>query len=408
MKRVLTYLDVIIYWAIVLIPFSIAIAPAIAHSFIGLMSVSFIIKKILKREKLFIHTPLNVPFLFLMIVSFLSFKNSIDYQDSFHGIGKLIINALVFLICAEEIKNELHVRRIILSIISGVTLVSTDALWQLSTGKDFIRGNDLKSAIGLIRATASFPNPNVFGVYLSAVTPLIVGLSLYYFKGKIKLLMLAISALATNGIVLTFSRGSALGLYIATLFVSIVRRNKTMLISLLIILIIFPIIAPHKIKIWAKSINYNPVVFMLNADRISIYRNTVNMIKHHPLVGVGVNTFSKNYLSYKLPEPPGAETPPHVYAHNNFLHMAGDIGLLGLFSFLWFLFRFFKDNLRTYRRFKDTFLKVTCISLCACIIAFLVNGMTETSLYYSRVSMIFWYLIGFSLSLRKFSETNNT
>ena len=38
----------------------------------------------------------------------------------------------------------------------------------------------------------------------------------------------------------------------------------------------------------------------------------------------------------------------------------------------------------------------------ACLIAFLVNGLTESSLYYSRVTLIFWYLVGVSLGLKKF------
>jgi len=401
MQRIIKYLNIVIYWMIVLIPFSIAIAPAIVHAFIGIMSVSFLVKKILKKEKLFINTALNLPFMFLVIISFISFRNSIDYGDSLRGIGKLIINAFTFLVCAEEIRDKKHIIRILLSVFFGATLVSTDALWQIAFGKDFIRGNELKSAIGLIRATASFPNPNVFGVYLCAITPLIIGLSLFYSKGKTKLLMLAVSALAVTGIVLTFSRSSALGLFIAVLFISIVRRNKIIISLLLSILIISPFIMPNKIKDWAKSINYNPIIFMLNADRVSIYRNAVNMIRHHPFIGVGVNTFSKNYSTYKLPETPGAESAPHVYAHNIFLHMAGDIGLLGLVSFLWMIIRFFKDNLRTYRNLKDIFLKVVCISLCACIIAFLINGLTETNLYYARVSMIFWYLIGFSLSFNR-------
>jgi O-antigen ligase len=141
---------------------------------------------------------------------------------------------------------------------------------------------------------------------------------------------------------------------------------------------------------------------MLNDDRISVFKNAVNMIKHHPVVGVGVNTFSKNYLTYKLPEPDWAKTSDSMYAHNHFLQMAGETGLLGLGIFFLFLFVLFRDNLRTYRLVDDEFLKVVTVSLAACFIAFLVNGLTETSLYYARVAMIFWYLVGVSLSLRKF------
>jgi len=82
--------------------------------------------------------------------------------------------------------------------------------------------------------------------------------------------------------------------------------------------------------------------------------------------------------------------------------MAGDIGLAGLAVFLWLLYKIFSTSVSIYRRAETDFLKVVSLSLVACIIAFLVNGLTESSLYYSRVAVIFWYLVGLMFSLKKF------
>jgi O-antigen ligase len=129
------------------------------------------------------------------------------------------------------------------------------------------------------------------------------------------------------------------------------------------------------------------------------------MIRHHPFIGVGLNTFSKNYGKYKLQSAEEyAHTPDTIYAHNIYLHMAGETGLLGLFAFLGFLFVVFKQAARALGKLNDDYLKTVAMCLIACLIAFLINGLTETSLYYSRVSMIFWYLIGFSLALNKFTN----
>jgi hypothetical protein len=83
--------------------------------------------------------------------------------------------------------------------------------------------------------------------------------------------------------------------------------------------------------------------------------------------------------------------------------MAGEIGLSGLGIFFWFLFRLFKKSIFIYKGLTDKYYKILSLSITACLIAFLINGLTETSLYYSRVAMIFWYLIGFALSLTKFT-----
>jgi len=404
-KKITEVLDFIIYWSIVIMPFSVAIAPALANAFIGFFSVFFIIKKIIKREKPFGDIAVMVPFLFLILISLVSFKNSVSLSTSFHGIEKLLKYLLIFVVCAQEIKDRKHVARIVTSVILGVSLVSIDAVWQIIFGWDFIRGNTLQQAIGLIRPTASFPNPNVFGVYMSALTPLIIGLTLFYFKGKKKIVMVLISVLAIAGLGLTLSRGSGLALYLSTLFLCVAKRKKILTFTLIAVLIVFPFVMPKNIKQWAKDANYNPLVFMCNQDRISIYRNTINMIKQHPFIGVGVNTFSKNYGKYKLESAEKyAHTPDTIYAHNNYLQMAGEIGLLGLLAFLWFLVQVFRRGFKTYQTIKEEYLKIVVLSLIACFIAFLINGLTETSLYYSRVVMVFWYLIGVSLALPRVKE----
>ena len=225
MQRIIKYLDFAIYWLIVLIPFSIAVAPAAVHTFIGFLIFLFLLKKILKREGI-INTPLNLPFMFLILISIFSFKNSIDYGSSLRGIGKLLQSPFLFLICAEEIRDRKQVSRIFLSIVFGAILVWIDAFWQIATGRDFIRGNELKFAIGLIWATASFPNPNILGIYLTAITPLIIGLTLFYYKGKTKIILFFISILACSGVFLTLSRGAGLGLFLGILFFKFSKKEK--------------------------------------------------------------------------------------------------------------------------------------------------------------------------------------
>jgi putative inorganic carbon (HCO3(-)) transporter len=145
---------------------------------------------------------------------------------------------------------------------------------------------------------------------------------------------------------------------------------------------------------------------MCNDDRIAAYCNSLNMIKAHPLIGVGANTYMKNYKQYKEhPEYRNIVTTDYMYAHNNFLQMAAEIGLIGLVIFFWLLYKLFSECRNIYRSLNDDFLKVLSLSLSACLIAFLVNGLTESSLYYSRVAVLFWYIMGFSISLKRFASS---
>ncbi|TAM36244.1 hypothetical protein EPN54_05665 [bacterium] len=403
--KILRLSDFAIYWSIIIMPFSVAIAPAIANTFIGFFSAFFIIKRLITRKAFTTDRLTLFFFLLFLTVSAISFRNSVSYSTSFQGIVKLLKYILIFLVCSEEIRDKRHISRIIISICSGVCLASLDALWQMAFGYDFIHHIGIQAAIGLPRPTAAFPNPNVFGIYMTALTPLIFGLALLYFKGKKRLFMFLPAILGAAGIYLTLSRGAGLAIYLAVLFLCVAGKKKLFTAGLVAILIIYPFVMPKNIKQWAKDSRYNPMILMCGEERVSIQNNTINMIKHHPFIGVGVNTFSRNYGKYKTAEAEKyAPTPDTIYAHNIYLQMAGETGLLGLLAFILFLFQVFRRAFKTLPRLNDGYLKITALSLIACMIAFLINGLTETSLYYPRVAMIFWYLIGLSLALGKFAN----
>jgi len=215
------------------------------------------------------------------------------------------------------------------------------------------------------------------------------------------------SFIALAGILLTYSRPTLLAIYLALFFLCLAKKDKKLITLLIILVLIAPFILPRAVKDWAKEIEYNPFRFMCNDDRLAVYRNSLNMIKDHPFIGLGVNTYMKNYKKYREPvEYRNVVTKDFMYAHNNFIHMAAEIGLAALSIFIWLLYRLFRESKQVYKKLDSHYLKVVSLSLTACLIAFLVNGLTESSLYYSRVAIIFWYLAGFALSLKKFAHAD--
>jgi len=406
-EKIIKFFDFVQYWMIVLLPFAMAISPVPMNVFMGWLLFSFLMKKILKKENPFIPVKINLPFLLFMIISVISMVNSVSLKDSLKGgILRLLQYGFVYLAVMDGLKDVKHIKRIFIAFILGACFVSFDGIWQVFTGKDFVRGYAPIVNIGLTRATASFKDSNLMGIYLSALIPLILCLTLYYFRYKKKLFMLLISLITLIGLFLTYSRPALLAVYLGLLLLSTVKKDKVITFALLGLLISAPFLAPRPVKDWARQVNYNPLRFMCNDDRIAVYRNTLQMIKVHPIIGVGTNNFMKNYKKYKeSPEYLNIVTADYMYAHNNFLHMAGETGLLGLGIFLWLLFEFFKASMAIYKRLEGDFLKCVSLGVIACVVAFLINGLTESSLYYSRVAIIFWYLAGFSLGLKKFIPT---
>lgn len=404
--------DEVVYWCILLLPFSIAIAPAPMNVFIGFIIAAFLLKKFLIRERLFMalayrlkRGPLNIPLLLFFIITCLSAINSISLYDTLKGgIFRLAQYILIFYIVKDEVKDKAHLNKILFALVLGAVLASSNGIFQVITGRDFIRGYKPILNIGLLRATASFKDANILGIYLSAIVPVILGLALHYFEGAKKTFLFLISLLVLTGIALTYSRPTLLAVYVVLLFFGLAGKSKALLFLLLIFTLAAPFLLPKSVKNWAKEVEYNPLRFMCNDDRLAVYHNSLHMIKAHPLIGVGANTFMKSYKMYKeFPEYRGIVTLDEMKAHNNFLHMAGEIGLSGLLIFFWFLYRLFRESKNIYNSLDDSYLKTVSLSLIACLIAFLINGLTESSLYYSVVAVLFWYIAGLSLSLKKFA-----
>ena len=445
MYKIIKYLDYIIYGSIILIPFFVSIAPAPVNIFMGFLIISFLTKKVLKNERIFTGSPLNIPLLLLFLITCLSFLNSINYFDTLKGGAfRLIEYILIFFVMVEEVKDPRHIRMIVFAISAGIILASFDSIWQVLTGRDFIRGYAPVINIGLVRATAAFKDSNILGIYLSAFAPLILGLGLYtprpktapfrarmscgrlsiqplgplkylmaysldglhYFKNKQKLIFTFLGLIALIGIILTYSRPTLLAIYVVLFFLGVARKDKILISLLIIFTLLSPFLLPKSVKKWAAEVEYNPLRFMCNDDRIAVYRNSFNMIKDHPFIGLGANTYMKNYKKYREPvEYRNVVTKDYMYAHNNFLHMAAEIGLIGLGFFIWLLYKLFMECKNIYRKLDDDYLKIVSLSLSACLIAFLVNGLTESSLYYSRVAIIFWYIMGLALALNKFTPS---
>ena len=395
--------DYIFFSAIVLIPFFMAIAPAPVNIFMGLLIFSYLAQGMIKKEGILPKTGVNLPLLFFFLLTCISLFNSIALRDSLRG-GVLRLLLYIFLLfgVSAGIKNKRQLKLVVFAIVAGLVLASLDAIWQVAAGFDFIRHYQPVINIGLVRATAAFKDSNILGIYLSGLAPLVFGLALYYFKKGKRAVFITLSLVILLGVILTYSRPTLLAIYLALFFFALVKRDKLLLGALLVITLLSPFLAPPAVKNWAKEVEYNPLRFMCNDDRIAVYRNSLHMIKAHPFIGVGANAFMNSYKQYKeFPEYRNVVTLDEMKAHNIYLQMAGETGLLGLGIFFWLLYCLFKKAREIYKQAKDDYVKIVVLSLVACLVAFLVNGLTESSLYYSRVALLFWYLAGFLLALEK-------
>ena len=172
-------------------------------------------------------------------------------------------------------------------------------------------------------------------------------------------------------------------------------------------MIAVPFLLPSTIKDWAKSTR-SLAELLLNKERIVLYETSFNMIRHHPFLGVGVNTYCLNYQKYKLHDTTSDTVNTRWYAHDSYLQMAGEIGITGLFIFLWLLYLLFKSWFTCYSSAKDQFFNICGLGVIMGILAFLINGLTETNLYYPKIATLFWFEVGLLMSILNLNKAQKS
>jgi O-antigen ligase len=92
----------------------------------------------------------------------------------------------------------------------------------------------------------------------------------------------------------------------------------------------------------------------------------------------------------------GIETAPH--AHNLYLQIAVEMGVLALVMFLAFVFLFAQFSFSFCKTAMSRSNKLLCLGIFCGILALLVQGMTDYVWYNYRVFLLFWMVVGLGVA----------
>jgi len=239
------------------------------------------------------------------------------------------------------------------------------------------------------RATGPFPQPNFLGLYLGPIAILALG-QLRQYKSRLNnIFYLLVFAFSIYAIFLAHSKGAFLGILLALVFLALMPKKSRYLILLIAILIILSISATPAYQKIIKKITFDSFSGKI---RLKIWSETLTMLKERPIFGTGLAGYQKvmekyhqPYLSEKLKIP----LEIHPYPHNIFLAFWTNLGLLGLFSFLWILYLFFRNGFREINKRK--------IFVMAAMISIIGHGLVDTPYFKNDLAILFWLIIGLIL-----------
>lgn len=233
-----------------------------------------------------------------------------------------------------------------------------------------------------LRATATFPDPHMFSFFLGILSALSFSLVLTERK-KVFYIITTLVLLVCN--LLTFSRGGYLGIVAGLVFILIFFWGK---INVKIkMLFIAGCIAMGILCIIPNPISERYLsIFNLkegsNKERIEIWQKTLKIIENKPILGVGIG-------NYPLQIKPTAEYREPYYAHNTYLDIAVETGIIN--AIIWLSFLIFSG----WTFFKKAKQNLLFLGPAVGIIVFATHSLVETAIYSPVVLTLFLILISF-------------
>jgi O-antigen ligase len=140
-----------------------------------------------------------------------------------------------------------------------------------------------------------------------------------------------------------------------------------------------------------------------NIGRSQIWQANLDMIEDRPLLGWGYGNYRKFRDPYyqRYPE---ADTTAH--AHNNFLQMWVDTGIVGLGTFLFLFWIVLRAGWQAYRLLPPTEEPLRCLALggVLAVVGFLLGGLTQYNFGDAEVVVVFWATVAVVMRTREWAE----
>lgn len=242
------------------------------------------------------------------------------------------------------------------------------------------------------RMTGPYTNPIDLATYLMVVIPLFFARALSQHRRLLRLGWYMLLLVLTICLGRTEASGAWLGLVVG-LVVWLVRSPSAPMRRAVAVLLFANGLAALAFLFGTGRAGATVFSDIGTIDRWAMWQAALHMIQDRPILGHGLNTFMANYLEYWV----AGERQPR-YAHNCYLQVAAETGVLGLLSFLTLL-GCIARRLWVGATQATGEHQTIVIGLLAALAAFTVHAALDTNFYALRQAALFWALAGLAVGL---------
>jgi len=332
-----------------------------------------------KKTTFSLRSPLTLPFFLFALWAVFGLIFTLDFNNTLHDLRSNLLKCLIiFYLLVNYFNSKKKLEIIAWIAIVSTTVFSVGAIIQYY----FIEGFPFTEPLG-----RTFRGEMTID-YLGFTTIFGICLNLHFlYKVKnifYKTFLASSFLIMTITTLLTKSRGSLLGLLAALVILCFHNKKNIIFIVMAILLIL---IMPISDRI--KQVGFTKDI------RIKMNRLTIEVIKDHPIFGLGfggqifINNSLVDLAKYNSLLPPeyqqNAATGIVGSAHNTILDVAVRTGVVGLILFLSILITSLWMLWRTLRLKRGEYFTSWAICLFACFVSFMIPALFADAAFGPRV-----------------------
>ena len=333
-------------------------------------------------------SPLNVHIALYAVVILWSTAASVNLRGSLLP-GMLTVAFVLFFYGVTSSGLEKHLDRVLWLLLAAGVGVSLYGFYQACFPErysDVWTDTDLFSAIAF-RVYSTLANPNVLGEYLLLVIPIACAFAFSADNWKKRIAALLAAGIMGVCLILTYSRGCYLGLLFAAA-VFLVLLDRRFLFLGIIAVALCPLYLPESVI--SRFTSIGNMADSSTSYRVRIWLGSLAMLKDFGFSGVGYGSeaFNTIYPTYAM------HGVYAQHAHNLFLQILCDSGIVGLLVFLGLIVSFYRMMLTAIRHTSDSSARVLQIGGVSAVSGFLVQSLTDYTFYNYRVMLLFFGMLG--------------
>lgn len=303
--------------------------------------------------------------------------------------------ALCVLVTVSAVRNASDLKRLTAG---GAVCVAVSGLYGIYQRIQGVEVNesyvDMKVNAGMPgRVDSFFDNPNTFAEVLILLLPLVLALILCSKHLWSKIAACGVFVIGVVPLGMTYSRASWVGIACAMVVFVFLWKPKLLPAFILLCCVAVPFLPT---TIWNRILTIANPADTSTASRFPLYKAALEVIRTSPVSGSGLGTaatqaYIKDFDLYH-------GDAPFVHAHNFYLQVWIEAGLLGVVSFVGSMLWNIKRTAHMARYQADSAARTIACAAASAMCGAMVCGLADYLWNYPRVMCIFWFVFAIALA----------